>query len=392
MLPGSPPIESCRPKPVDGDALVDRLRLTAVSLGYALAMAPALALAILSILCVPLGAGPRRLRARVRRGAGHRRAHRGAPPGQRRAARRADHRPSTPTPRARTSSPGRALADATRRAGATSGSCGSRPPAGSCCRCCRSALLTAPVTHLLGALIDGGGWWWLLVLLDGPMLVGLVVRDSRRWSAAGRWPSAASSGTRRVEQLERRVERGRRLAQRDARPLGRRGAPDRARPARRRPGPDGRGRHERRPRREADRHGPGGRRRAAPRGPGDGGVGARGPALGGPRHPPAGARRPRAGRRRSRRWRCRSRCRSRSPLDLPGRAARARRVRGLLRGRRVPGQRRQARRRHAAPGSPRPTTATVLRLVVGDDGRGGADPPGRDWPAWPGGSRRSTAQ
>src|SRR6201999_1971932 len=31
------------------------------------------------------------------------------------------------------------------------------------------ALLTAPVTHLAGAIIDGGGWWWLLVLLDGPL-------------------------------------------------------------------------------------------------------------------------------------------------------------------------------------------------------------------------------
>ena len=49
------PITTVRPAPVDGDALVDRLRLTAVSLGYALAMAPALALGILSILCIPLG-------------------------------------------------------------------------------------------------------------------------------------------------------------------------------------------------------------------------------------------------------------------------------------------------------------------------------------------------
>ena len=43
-------------------------------------------------------------------------------------------------------------------------------------------------------------------------------------------------------------------------------------------------------------------------------------------------------------------------------------------------------------GRPPPTTATVLRLVVGDDGRGGADPRAPDWPAWPRGSRPSTAQ
>ena len=49
------PIRSLRPAPVDGDALVERLRLTAVSVGYALAMAPALALGIVSILCIPLG-------------------------------------------------------------------------------------------------------------------------------------------------------------------------------------------------------------------------------------------------------------------------------------------------------------------------------------------------
>ena len=49
------PIRSVRPAPVDGDALVDRLRMTAVSLGYALLMAPALALGILTILAIPLG-------------------------------------------------------------------------------------------------------------------------------------------------------------------------------------------------------------------------------------------------------------------------------------------------------------------------------------------------
>ena len=54
------------------------------------------------------------------------------------------------------------------------------------------------------------------------------------------------------------------------------------------------GRHERRPRREADAERPRGGRRAAARGPRDDGRRARRPALGRARHPPAGARRPRA--------------------------------------------------------------------------------------------------
>jgi len=49
------PIASVRPGPVDTHAVVDRLRLTLVSAGYALAAAPALALAIVLVLSVPLG-------------------------------------------------------------------------------------------------------------------------------------------------------------------------------------------------------------------------------------------------------------------------------------------------------------------------------------------------
>ena len=67
------------------------------------------------------------------------------------------------------------------------------------------ALLTAPFTHLLGALIDGGTWWWLLVLLDGPMLVAW-------WCATPALVRGRALAERnilgygRVEQLERRVE------------------------------------------------------------------------------------------------------------------------------------------------------------------------------------------
>ena len=66
------------------------------------------------------------------------------------------------------------------------------------------ALLTAPVTHLVGAVIDGGLWWWLLVLLDGPLLFAwwlttpVLVRA--RVSA-----DRGILGHARVEELERRV-------------------------------------------------------------------------------------------------------------------------------------------------------------------------------------------
>jgi signal transduction histidine kinase len=51
----STPIGSLRPEPFGRSALIERLRLTVVSLGYALAMAPALALAIMTVLAVALG-------------------------------------------------------------------------------------------------------------------------------------------------------------------------------------------------------------------------------------------------------------------------------------------------------------------------------------------------
>ena len=49
------PIRTVRPEPFSGQALVERLRLTGLALGYALMMAPALALAILTVLSIPLG-------------------------------------------------------------------------------------------------------------------------------------------------------------------------------------------------------------------------------------------------------------------------------------------------------------------------------------------------
>jgi signal transduction histidine kinase len=65
-------------------------------------------------------------------------------------------------------------------------------------------MLTAPITHLGGAVLDGGFWWWLLVLLDGPLLVAW-------WCATpglvrGRAVAERNIlGHSRVERLQRRV-------------------------------------------------------------------------------------------------------------------------------------------------------------------------------------------
>jgi signal transduction histidine kinase len=163
-------IGSVRPTPVDGDALVDRLRLTAVSLGYALAMAPALALAILSILCIPLSlvlAGFAIAFLVVPATAALTRVHRrvsGELLGEPIPASYADTTGTNLITR-----PLRWLTDKARWRdvaflwfSATGGFAMSVLPV---------AFLTAPVTHLVGALVDGGVVWWLLVALDGPLLV-----------------------------------------------------------------------------------------------------------------------------------------------------------------------------------------------------------------------------
>jgi signal transduction histidine kinase len=197
------PIRSLRARPVDGAGLVERLRLTGVSLGYALAMAPALALAILSLLCIPLSLVLVGLvlafavvPATAALTAVHRRVS-GRLLGE-----------GIPTAYADTTGtnlvtrPLRWLTDKARWRdvgflwfSATGGFVMSVLPVG---------LLTAPLTHLVGALIDGGGWWWLLVLLDGPLLVAW-------WCATPGLVRARATAERgilghtRVEQLSRRV-------------------------------------------------------------------------------------------------------------------------------------------------------------------------------------------
>jgi signal transduction histidine kinase len=164
------PIRSLRPTPVDGDALVDRLRLTAVSLGYAAAMAPALLLAIGSVLCIPLGlvtAGFALAFAVVPATAALTAAHRrvsGRLLGETVTASYADIGGTNLVTR-----PVRWLTDPARWRdvaflwfSATGGFALSLVPV---------ALLVAPVSHVVGVVVDGGTLWWLLLLLDGPLLV-----------------------------------------------------------------------------------------------------------------------------------------------------------------------------------------------------------------------------
>ena len=198
------PIRSVRPAPVDRDALVDRLKLTAVSLGYALLMAPALALGILTILAIPLGlvtAGFVMALGVVPATAALATIHRrisGTLLGEPIPAAYADTTGTNVVTR-----PLRWLRDGARWRdfgflwfSATGGFVLSVLPA---------ALLLAPLTHLVGALVDGGTWWWILVLLDGPLLLvwWLVTPALVRARAVA---ERNILGSRRVEELERRVE------------------------------------------------------------------------------------------------------------------------------------------------------------------------------------------
>lgn len=197
-------IGSLRPTPVDGDALVERLRLTLLSAGYALLGAPALALGILTILCIPLGlvtAGFVVALAVVPATAALTALHRrvsGALLGEQVTASYADTTGTNVVTR-----PVRWLTDKARWRdvgflwfSATGGFVMSVLPVG---------LLTAPITHLGGAVLDGGFWWWMLVLLDGPLLLvwWLVTPALVRGRAVA---ERNILGHSRVERLERRVE------------------------------------------------------------------------------------------------------------------------------------------------------------------------------------------
>jgi len=198
------PIGSVRPTPVDGPGLIERLRLTGVAAGYALLMAPALPLAILTILAVPLGLVTAGfvialgvVPATAALTAVHRRVS-GALLGETITAAYADTSGTNVVTR-----PLRWLRDGARWRdvgflwfSATGGFVLSVLPV---------ALLTTPFVHLVGALADGSLWWWLLVLLDGPLLLVW-------WCVTPALVRARAVAERnilggdRVERLERRVE------------------------------------------------------------------------------------------------------------------------------------------------------------------------------------------
>ena len=196
-------IGTLRPTPVDGDALVDRLRLTLVSAGYALLGAPALALGILTILCIPLGlvtAGFVLALGVVPATAALTALHRRISGGLLDEQVTASYADTTGTNIV--TRPVRWLTDKARWRdvgflwfSATGGFVMSVLPVG---------LLTAPITHLGGAVFDGGFWWWMLVLLDGPLLLvwWLVTPALVRGRAIA---ERNILGHSQVERLERRV-------------------------------------------------------------------------------------------------------------------------------------------------------------------------------------------
>jgi signal transduction histidine kinase len=65
-------------------------------------------------------------------------------------------------------------------------------------------LLVSPLAHLVGVVVDGGFWWWMLVLIDGPLLVAwwCVTPGLVRGRAVA---ERNILGHSRVEQLEQRV-------------------------------------------------------------------------------------------------------------------------------------------------------------------------------------------
>ncbi|MEX5633468.1 sensor histidine kinase [Parafrankia sp. FMc2] len=190
--------------PVTTAALRERLRLTAVSLGYALSMAPSLALAILSVLAV--ASGPLTVGLVLALGvvpataaltAAHRRVS-GALLGHRLTAEYADTSGLVLLAR-----PLHWLRDGARWRdvaflwfSASGGFAMSLVP---------PALLTGPVMYLLLLVLDPGWVWLLLALLSGPALyvwwlVTPVLVRARALTERG------ILGGSRVAELERRVE------------------------------------------------------------------------------------------------------------------------------------------------------------------------------------------
>lgn len=199
-----PRIESILPKPVNREAFIERLRLTAVALGQALLMVPALVLGILTLLAWPLllvlvGFGLAHLA--VPATAQLTRLHRwvsGQLLGETISSGYADTTGTNPLTRAFIwlRDPARWRDFAFLWFSVTGGFVLSVVVVG---------LLVSPITYLFGLVLDTSVAWALLLLLSGPMLVvwWLVTPALVRARALA---ERGILGHSRVEQLERRVE------------------------------------------------------------------------------------------------------------------------------------------------------------------------------------------
>lgn len=198
------PLPSLRPTPVDGTGVVERLRLTLVSLGYALSLAPSLALGILVVLSIPLGlvtAGFVLALAVVPAMAAVADVHRRVSGALLREEIPAAYADTTGTnaftrPLRWLRDPARWRDVALMWFSATGGFVLSMIPVG---------LVATPIVHLTGALLDGGWVWWLLLLLAGPLLLvwWLVTPAMVRARAVA---ERGILGHSRVDALEHRVE------------------------------------------------------------------------------------------------------------------------------------------------------------------------------------------
>ncbi|OAA27159.1 putative sensor [Frankia sp. EI5c] len=199
------PVGTLRPGPADSEALRERLRLTVISLGCALSMAPALALGILSVLSIglgPLTAGLLLALGVVPATAALTAAHRrvsGALLGEQLTATYTDTSGVTTLAR-----PLHWLRDPARWRdfaflwfSATGGFVLSTIPV---------ALVAAPITHLVGLLIDPSWVWLLLLGISGPGLYVWWLITPALVRARARAERGILGGSR-VARLERRVER-----------------------------------------------------------------------------------------------------------------------------------------------------------------------------------------
>lgn len=198
------PAGQLRPTPIDRHGLVERLRLTVLAAVYVALAPPALVLAILSILSVALGpvaVGFALAAAVVPASAALTGLHRrisGALLGHEVAAAYASTAGTNPVTR-----PFRWVRDSARWRDVAF--CWFSATGGMVLALLPVALLSSPVTYLLGALLDGGILWWLLLLLGGPLLLVWWLVTPALVGARAR-VERHILGTSRVAGLERRVE------------------------------------------------------------------------------------------------------------------------------------------------------------------------------------------